>query len=132
LQQTRLDDIDLRIIRLLARDSRAPYKHIASDVVISSNAVKERINKMVSNGAIERFAVRINPVIFGYERECILTLRNIDKTIKEQEILSRVSLVEDVIVYVKHLEGTAGFVLYVMAGAEDKITTLADLQSQPM
>jgi DNA-binding Lrp family transcriptional regulator len=127
LQQTRLDDIDLRIIRLLARDSRAAYKDISSAVGISSNAAKERINKMVSNGVIERFAVRINPVIFGYERECILTLRNIDKTIKEQDILNKISLVGDVIVYVKHLEGTAGFVLYVRTGAEDKIATLNDL-----
>ena len=127
MQQTRLDDIDLRIIRLLARDSRAAYKDISSAVGISSNAAKERINKMVSNGVIERFAVRINPVIFGYERECILTLRNIDKTIKEQDILNKISLVGDVIVYVKHLEGTAGFVLYVRTGAEDKIATLNDL-----
>jgi DNA-binding Lrp family transcriptional regulator len=127
LQQARLDDTDLRIIRLLARDSRAPYKDIASAVGISSNAAKERINKMVSNGAIERFAVRINPVIFGYERECILTLTNIDKTFEEQRILNRVSLVGDVIVYVRHLEGTAGLVLYVRAGAEDKVSKLADL-----
>jgi DNA-binding Lrp family transcriptional regulator len=127
MQQTRLDDIDLRIIRLLAKDSRAPYKDIASAVGTSSNAAKERINKMVSNGVIERFAVRINPVVFGYERECILTLRNIDKTIKEQDILNKISLVGNIIVYIKHLEGTVGFVLYVRAGAEDKITTLADL-----
>jgi DNA-binding Lrp family transcriptional regulator len=126
-QQTRLDDIDLRIIRLLARDCRASYKDIASAVAISSNAAKDRINKMVCNGAIDRFAVRINPAIFGYERECILTLRNIDKTIKEQQVLNMVRLVGDVIVYVKHLEGTAGFVLYVGAGAEDKISTLNDL-----
>ena len=127
MQQVRLDDIDLRIIRLLARDSRTPYKGIASAVGITSNAAKERINKMVSNGVIETFAVRINPAIFGYERECILTLRNIDKTIKEQEILNTISLVGDVIVYVKHLQGTAGFVLYVQTGAEDKIATLSDL-----
>jgi DNA-binding Lrp family transcriptional regulator len=82
---------------------------------------------MISNGVIERFAVHINPVIFGYERECILTLRNIDKTIKEHEILNRISLVGDVIVYVKHMEGTAGFVLYARPGAEDKIATLIDL-----
>ncbi|MGA7899013.1 MAG: winged helix-turn-helix transcriptional regulator [Nitrososphaeraceae archaeon] len=127
MQQTRLDNIGLRIIRLLARDSGSPYKDTATAVGISSNAAKERINKMVSNGVIERFVIRINPVIFRYERECILTLRNIDKTIKEQEILNRVSLVGDVIVYVKHLEGTAGFVLYVRAGAEDKISILTDL-----
>ena len=74
MQQTNIDDIDLRIIKLLARDSRSPYKDIASTVGISLNATKDRINRMVSNGAIERFAVRINPVIFGYEKECILML----------------------------------------------------------
>ena len=127
MQQTSLDNIDLQIIRLLAKDSRTPYKDIASAVGITSNAAKERVNKMISNDVIERFAVRINPVIFGYERECILTLRNIDKTIREQEVLNRISLLGDIIVYVKHLEGTAGFVLYVRAGAEDKIATLSDL-----
>jgi DNA-binding Lrp family transcriptional regulator len=111
--------MDLRIIRLLARDSRVPYKDISSAVGISSNSAKDRINKMVSNGIIERFAVRINPVIFGYKRECILTLTNIDKTIKEQEMLNMVSLVGDIIVYVKHLEGTAG--LCYMSGQEQKI-----------
>jgi DNA-binding Lrp family transcriptional regulator len=79
-----MDNIDLHIIRLLVRDSRAPYKDIASAVGISSNAAKERINKMVSNGAIERFAVRIKPAIFGYERECILTLRNMTKQIRNR------------------------------------------------
>jgi DNA-binding Lrp family transcriptional regulator len=129
-QQTNIDDIDLQIIKLLARDSRSPNKDIASTVGISLNATKDRINRMVSNGAIERFAVRINPVIFGYEKECILTLMDIDKTIKEQEILNMVSFVGDVIVYVKHLEGTAGFVLYVRAGAEEKMSALADLLKQ--
>jgi DNA-binding Lrp family transcriptional regulator len=127
LQYTSLDDTDLQIIRLLARDSRAPYKDVASAVRISSNAAKERINKMVSNGVIERFAIRINPVIFGYERECILTITNIDKTLDEQGILNRASLVGDVIVYVRHLEGTAGLVLYVSAGAEEKISKLSEL-----
>jgi len=56
-----------------------------------------------------------------------LTLTNIDKTFDEQGILNRASLVGDVIVYVRHLEGTAGLVLYVRAGAEDKISTLNDL-----
>ena len=127
MQHTNVDDIDLRIIKLAARDSRSPYKDIASTVGISLNATKDRINRMVSNGAIEMFAVRINPVIFVYEKECILTLIDIGKTIKEQEILNMVSLVGDVIVYVKHLKGTAGFVLYVSADAEGKMSALAAL-----
>jgi DNA-binding Lrp family transcriptional regulator len=117
MQQTRLDDVDLQIIRLLSRDSRTPYKGIASAVGISSNAAKERINKMLSNGVIQRYTVRINPAIFGYEKECILTLRHIGKTIKEQAILKHVSLVGDVFVFAKQLGGALTFVLSVKAGA---------------
>jgi DNA-binding Lrp family transcriptional regulator len=127
LQQTRLDNIDLQIIRLLSRDSRTPYNGIASKVGISSNAAKERINKMVSNRVIQDFIVRINPVIFGYEKECILTLSRKGKSTNEQDILKHVNLVGDVFVFAKQLGGALTFVLSVRAGAEDKLPTLTDL-----
>ena len=72
-QLTRLDITDLRIMKLLSRDSRTPYRNIASAVGIMPSAAKERINKMVSNGAIRCFVLFVNPVILGYEKECILT-----------------------------------------------------------
>jgi DNA-binding Lrp family transcriptional regulator len=124
---TRLDDIDLKIIRLLARDCRTPYSDISSAIGITPNAAKERINKMISNGAIQGFLVRINPALFGYEKECILTLRRVDKTIKEQDVLNPVSLVGDIFVFAKQLGGALTFVLSVRAGAEDKIPVLTDL-----
>jgi DNA-binding Lrp family transcriptional regulator len=127
MQQTRLDNTDLQIIRLLARDSRTPYRNIASAVGIMPSAAKERINKMVSNGVIRSFAVLVNPVIFGYEKLCILMLKNIDKTIKEQDIFKKVSLLGDVLGISKHLEGDAIFTLYVGNIAQDKIQILTDL-----
>jgi DNA-binding Lrp family transcriptional regulator len=45
LQQTRLDITDLRIMKLLSRDSRTPYRNIASAVGIMPSAAKARINK---------------------------------------------------------------------------------------
>jgi len=68
---------------LLARDCRAPYRNISSIVGITTNAVKERIGRMVSNGIIQKFVVT-----FGYEKECILIIRHIDKTIKEKDSLA--------------------------------------------
>ena len=124
----RVDNINLQIVRLLSRNSRAPYKGIASEVGISSNAAKERINKMVSSGLIRSFAVVINPVVFGYEKECILILKNIGKTINEQEIFKKVSLLGDVFLDFKQLEQAATlFVLFVRKGAEDKVGILTDL-----
>jgi len=127
LQQTRLDITDLRIMKLLSRDSRTPYRNIATAVGIMPSAAKERINKMVSNGAIRSFVLFVNPVILGYEKECILILRHVDKTIKEQDILNRVSLLGDVLVYILSLEGTSNFILSVKDRAQDKIGILTDL-----
>ena len=92
---------DLQIIRLLARDCRTPYSNIASAVGITPSDAKERINKMISKGVIRSFVVVINPVIFGYEKECFLMLKNIGKTIKEQDIFKKLSLLGDIIAYAK-------------------------------
>ena len=127
LQQTRLDIIDLRIMKLLSRDSRTPYRNIASAVGITPSAAKERINKMVSNGAIRTFVLFVNPVIFGYEKECILILRNVEKPIKERDILNKVSLLGDILAYTLSLEGTANFIFAVKDRAQDKIGILTDL-----
>jgi DNA-binding Lrp family transcriptional regulator len=97
MPQTVLDKIDLTIINSLSVDCRIPYRNIASIVGITPNAVKERINKMTSNGIIQNFVVRVNPVIFGYEKECILTVRYTDKTIKEEDIVNRLNLLGDVL-----------------------------------
>jgi DNA-binding Lrp family transcriptional regulator len=82
LQHTSLDNIDLQTLLLLSKDSRTTYRNIASFVGISTNAAKERIHKMISNRIIQKFVVVINPVIFGYEKECILIIRHIDKQLK--------------------------------------------------
>jgi DNA-binding Lrp family transcriptional regulator len=128
LQKTLVDSIDLHIIRLLARDSRTAYNNVSSAVGITPSAVKKRVNKMVSNGIIHRFVVVVNPAIFGYEKLCFLILSNINKTTKEQDLFKRISLLGDIFISVKPLEGAASlFLLFVRSGAEDKLTILADL-----
>jgi len=122
-----LDNIDLQIIRLLARDSRTPYRSIAADVGITQGAAKERINKMLSNGVIQRFVVLINPIIFGYEKLCVLIVKNITKTTKEQDLFKKLSLLGDLVAYSEELEGSYIFRLYVKDITQYKIETVTDL-----
>lgn len=107
-----MDNLDLQIIRLLARDCRNPYGNIASIVGMSPNA---------ANGVIRSFVLRINPAILGYEKESIIVLRDIDKTAKEQDIINKIHLLGDIRVYAKQLEGVSIFALAVRAGTEDKM-----------
>jgi len=116
-------------MKLLSKDSRTPYSNIASDVGIMPSAAKERINKMVSNGAIRSFVLFVNPVIFGYENECILVLRDVDKTIKERDILNKLNLIGDVLAYTLSLERTANFMLAVKDRAQDKIGILRVIET---
>lgn len=84
--------------------------------------LKERVDKLVANGIIQGFGVLVNPVIFGYEKECVLRVKNIDKTIKEQDLFKKISLLGDIFIFVRQPEGAATFfVLFVRTGAEGKI-----------
>jgi DNA-binding Lrp family transcriptional regulator len=127
LERTPIDDIDLQIIRMLSRDCRISYRNIASVVGIAPNAVKERINKMISKDIIQSFVLRINPALLGYEKECILIVKEIFKMVKEQDIINKINLIGDTHVYAKQLGGSLVFVLAVRIGAEDKIGILTDL-----
>ncbi|HET7147041.1 MAG TPA: winged helix-turn-helix transcriptional regulator [Candidatus Nitrosopolaris sp.] len=123
-----MDNIDLQIVRLLAKDSRTPYNNIASAVGITTSAAKKRVDKLISNGVIHRFVAVVNPALFGFEKLCFLIIRNLDKTIKEQDIIKRISLLGDIFISVRPLEGAASlFLLFVRSGAEDRLGILADI-----
>jgi DNA-binding Lrp family transcriptional regulator len=123
-----IDKIDLHIMSLLYANCRTPYRSIASTVGISANAVKTRVNKMVSKGIIQKFIVMVNPAIFGYEKQCFLIVRNIDKITKEEGyIFNQLNLLGDVRFYVKQLGGDAIFVLLVRPETEEKIELITTL-----
>ena len=82
---------------------------------------------MISNGIIHRFVVLINPVIFGYEKLFVLIVKNIDKTVKEQDLFKKITLLGDIVAYSEELEGSYIFGLYVKDIVQDKIETVAHL-----
>jgi DNA-binding Lrp family transcriptional regulator len=129
----KIDTVDLKIIRCLSKDCRASYRDISSIVGLTPNAIKERINTMVCNGVIQSFIVYVNPVLFGYEKDCILTVKHIHKittTISEDAIIKQLNLLGDVRVYARQLQGSAVFVISLRPGAENKIELAADLLKQ--
>ena len=106
---------------------------ISSIVGIAPNAIKERINTMVCNGIIQSFIVNVNPALFGYEKECFLTVKDFYRkttTINEDDIIKRLNLLGDVRAYAKLLQRNALFVISLRPGAEDKIALVDDLLKQ--
>jgi DNA-binding Lrp family transcriptional regulator len=52
-----MDDLDRRILDVLRRDARTPYTEIASEVGTSEGTVRNRVERLVEKGTIERFTV---------------------------------------------------------------------------
>ena len=52
-----MDELDRQILAILRRDARTPYTEIAAEVETSEGTVRNRVDRMVESGVIERFTV---------------------------------------------------------------------------
>lgn len=60
-----MDEIDRKIIELLADDGRRSLADIGAVVGLSTSAVNERIRRLVATGAIRRFTIDADPDALG-------------------------------------------------------------------
>ena len=52
-----MDDLDREILAILRRDSRTPYTEIADHVGTSEGTVRNRVERLLDQGVIERFTI---------------------------------------------------------------------------
>jgi len=52
-----MDELDQEILTILRRDARTPYTEIADEVGTSEGTIRNRVERMVESGVIERFTV---------------------------------------------------------------------------
>ncbi len=52
-----MDELDREILDILRRDARLPFTEIAEQVGTSEGTVRNRVDRMVEEGVIERFTV---------------------------------------------------------------------------
>ncbi|WP_209859524.1 Lrp/AsnC family transcriptional regulator [Paenibacillus shirakamiensis] len=61
----KIDDMDRKLITILNHNGRASYTDIAKEVGLSRVAVQMRVQALIENGTIERFACILNPAHLG-------------------------------------------------------------------
>lgn len=65
-QQTKIDDIDKKILVELGKDARIPSVEIANKIKLSADAVYKRIKKLESFGVVQNYDIVLNEEIFPY------------------------------------------------------------------
>lgn len=74
-----LDDLDRRLIRILQRDARTPFTHIASELgnegeKVPDTTIHFRTKKLIKNNVVSRFAALVRPEAFGYHTAALLRI----------------------------------------------------------
>lgn len=74
----KIDEIDIKILSELQKDSRLSIRELSKRVNLSAPSVTERVRRLEDNGVIEGYTVRINKKLIGFPIECIIivTIRN--------------------------------------------------------
>ena len=87
-----LDNLDKKILRLIAEDARIPFLEVARICNVSGAAIHQRIQKLVNLGIIKGSEFVIDPEKIGYETCAFigLNLRNPEKFDDVVEALKRI------------------------------------------
>jgi Lrp/AsnC family transcriptional regulator, regulator for asnA, asnC and gidA len=62
-----LDDVNLKIIDILGKDSSTPFVEIAKQLGVSDATVHIRVRRLISEGIISKFTVIIDNNLLGYD-----------------------------------------------------------------
>jgi DNA-binding Lrp family transcriptional regulator len=68
------DELDRQIVAALIEDGRATYAQIGAGVGLSAPAVKRRVDRLRSTGAITGFSATVNPGMLGWTTEAYVEL----------------------------------------------------------
>ncbi|AND15586.1 Lrp/AsnC family transcriptional regulator [Rathayibacter tritici] len=69
-----MDNIDRKILDLLRQNSRAGYGDIGGVVGLSASAVKRRVDRLVADGVIRGFTIKVDPTVDGMATEAYVEL----------------------------------------------------------
>ena len=61
-----MDEIDLKLLRLLQKNSRTPIQTLACQVRLSSPAVSARIERLEKQGVIRAYTLDLDPLQLGH------------------------------------------------------------------
>jgi DNA-binding Lrp family transcriptional regulator len=106
----------MKILNILLDNCRESDRQIGKQIGITGGAVKTRIQKMIKNGVIEKFTLRVEPPVLGYNLfYVVVTGQN------QEDILEQARLVGEVYLIVPCVGGITVCGIVVTENVEQKI-----------
>jgi len=119
---SKIDNLDVRILSSLLNNCRESDRRIGQKIGLSGVAVKSRINKMLKSKLIEKFTLKIEPHLLGYNVIYLVTTGQ-----DVNEIVKQVKLVGEPFFVVPCVGGISACGIVVKGEVEQKIAIINNL-----
>ncbi|NNF99722.1 MAG: Lrp/AsnC family transcriptional regulator [Desulfobacteraceae bacterium] len=106
-----LDDISLKILKILQKKARIPNVEVARQVGMAPSAVLERIRKLEKQGFIDGYEVRLNPERFSRSLVAFITIKTHSENDGPGFVATLTSLPE--VQEIHYISGADGYLLKV-------------------
>lgn len=121
-----IDEISLKILKILQNKARIPNVEVARIVGMAPSAVLERIRKLEKQGFIDGYEVRLNPRRF--QRSLVGFVRvALDQNIPEDSVAEKLALIDE-IQEVHFVTGDDGYLIKVRVAGPDELDRLVRKQ----
>ena len=106
-----MDAIDRAVMTLLQADARLSWRELGERVLLSANAVRDRVRSLVADGAIEGFHARLRPEHSDRRIQAYVDVRL--RTPDSADAFEALMRASPVVMEATHLTGRADYVVRV-------------------
>ena len=125
MKLSKIDNLDMKILSNLLNNCRESDRQIGQKIGLSGVAVRSRIEKMLKSKLIEKFTLKIEPHLLGYNVIYLVTTgQNVN------EIVKQVKLVGEPFFVVPCVGGYSACGIVVKGEVEQKIAIIKNLLKQ--
>ena len=107
-----LDNVNLKIMDILSRDSSTPFVEIAKQIGISDATVHLRVRRLIAEGVINKFTISVDNDLLGYDHLAFIGI-NVEPGFADEAIYELSSLEE--VLEVHEMHGTFDLLLKIRA-----------------
>lgn len=70
-----VDEIDLKLISILQKNSRLSFAALGKHISLSPSATRGRVQKMEDNGIIKKYDIQVDYKLLGYDVEAFIMIK---------------------------------------------------------
>ena len=96
MNMDKIDKLDKKILEILSKSARTPFKDVAAECNVSRAAIHQRVQHLGANGVITGSCFNVNPKSLGYTT-CTYVGMNLERGSMYKDVVEKLNTIPEII-----------------------------------